>query len=221
MRISAWYVACVVLLVGLSAQGLQAQEPASDTFDGLIRVEDSKADEAFRRPDVDYSIYKRFMILEPAVAFAKDWEREMNRRSTTRIRPSDMERIQNGLAEIFLEVFTQELEKAGYPVVEEEAEDVMTLRPAIIDLRVTAPDVATSGRDRSYVTSAGSARLYIEFYDSVSGQILARAVDFKKAPDWGQFRWATSVSNRQEARKLIRRWATMLVERLDEVHGKN
>ena len=95
----------------------------------------------------------------------------------------------------------------------------MVLHPAIIDLFVTAPDLRSSPtRTTSYVASAGSARLYIEFHDSVTGQILARAVDFKRAREWGNFQWANSVSNRQEARTLVRRWATMLVDRLEEIH---
>ncbi len=70
------------------------------------------------------------------------------------------------------------------------------------------------------MTSAGSARLYIEFYDSVTGDVLARAVDFKRARERSQFQWATSVSNRQEVREIVRRWANMLVEASDEVRSE-
>jgi hypothetical protein len=130
-----------------------------------------------------------------------------------------MERIKTGMAELFLEVFTEELEKAGIPITEEPGDDVLLLRPAIINLDVAAPDLRTTGRSSSYVTSAGSATLYIEFYDSVTGQILARAADFKKARDWGTFQWATSASNRREARALLKQWADMLVQRFNEIHG--
>lgn len=220
MRILDFLASAGIITACVLGSSALAEEGADESFDGLVAVEKPQADQAFVRPGVDFSVYERFMILEPAVAFARDWQRDMSRGpGGVRIRDADMERIQAGMAEIFLEVFTQELEQAGYAVVEEEGDDVMLLRPAIIDLRVNAPDVPSTARSRSYVTSAGSARLYIEFYDSVSGQILARAVDYKRARDWGQFQWATSVSNRQEARKLVRRWATMLVQRLDEIRG--
>jgi len=104
-------------------------------------------------------------------------------------------------------------------VVEEPGDDVLLLRPAIVDLWVTAPDVASPGRSRTYVANAGSARLYIEFYDSVTGDIIARAVDFKRARERSQFQWATPAMNRQEARDIVRRWAKMLVEASDEVRS--
>jgi Protein of unknown function (DUF3313) len=163
----------------------------------------------------------RLIILEPLVAFRKNWQRDFNRQSAQRrITDADMERIMDGMKELFLEVFTEELEKSGYPVVEEPGENVLIIRPAIIDLDVAAPDIPGSARTRSYVTSAGAARLYAEFFDSVTGQILARVVDYKRAPDWGSFQWATSASNRAEARRVIGSWADMLVTRLDEIHDR-
>jgi len=207
-------------LAGLVALPVQAQEAGAESFDGLELKAKSRADQVWVLPEADFSGYQRFMIAEPVVAFARDWERNMKRGGTTRVRPADMERIQTGMAEIFLEVFTQELEKAGYAVVEEPGDDVLLLRPAIVDLWVTAPDVASPGRSRTYVTSAGSARLYVELYDSVTGDILARAVDFKRARERSQFQWSTPASNRQEALDIVRRWAKMLVEASDEVRSR-
>lgn len=209
-----------LMVGGWFALPAHAQEAGAESFDGLELLEKSRADQVWVVPEADFSDYERFMIAEPLVAFAKDWQRKMNQQSTTRVRPADMERMQAGMAEIFMEVFTEELEKAGYAVVEEPADDVLWLRPAIVDLWVSAPDVASTGRSRTYVTSAGSARLYLEFRDSVTGDILARAVDFKRARERSQFQWATSVSNRKEARDIIRRWATMLVEAMDEVRSR-
>ena len=220
MRAIVKAAVAAVMLAGLVAAPAQGQEAGAESFDGLELKAKSKADQVWVLPEADFSGYSRFMIAEPVVAFASDWQRKMNRSATTRVRPADMERIQAGMAEIFLEVFTQELEKAGYAVVEEADDDVLLLRPAIVDLWVSAPDVASPGRSRNYVTSAGSARLYIEFYDSVTGDILARAVDFKRARERSQFQWATSVSNRQEVREIVRRWANMLVEASDEVRSE-
>jgi len=207
-----------LLLLLACPLGLAADEPPDVTHDGLVLVKDSKADLAYRLPDADFSVYQRVMILEPGVAFRKNWERDYNRNSVKRVTDRDMERIKAGMAELFLEVFTEELEKAGIPLADEPADDVVLLRPAIINLDVTAPDLNTTGRSSAYVTSAGSATLYIEFYDSVTGQILARVADSKRAKDWGTFQWATSASNRREARTIIRQWADMLVQRFKEIH---
>jgi hypothetical protein len=201
---------------------LAGQESSDMTHDGLTHVERSRVDALYTLPDADFSAYNSFIILEPYVAFRKDWQRDINRNASAsrRVSSDDMERIKLGMTELFLEVFTEELEDGDYSVVGEPGDNVMIVRPAIIDLDVAAPDVASAGRSRNYVTSAGSARVYIEFFDSVTGQILARAVDFQRARDTGSFQWATSVSNRSDARAVLRRWADMLVDALDEVHDK-
>jgi len=199
--------------------GLHAQQ-ADASFDGLVPLERSRADEVYYLPEANFSIYDKFLIEEPVVAFRKNWQRDYNRGTTDRVDESDMERMRESMKELFLEVFTQELEKAGYAVVEAPGEDVMTLRPSIIDLDVTAPDIQSASRTRNYVTSAGSARLYIEFYDSLTDQIIARATDYQRARQTSNFQWATAASNRAEARNVLRRWSNMLIERLDEIHGK-
>jgi hypothetical protein len=198
-----------------------AQNAPDSSYDGLTLVEGTKADLVYTLPDADFSVYDSFYIVEPMVAFRKNWQRDFNRSSAQRrVTEADMERIKAGMAELFLEVFTDELEDGGYSVVDDNGPNVMILRPAIIDLDVTAPDIPAAGRSQSFSTSAGSARIYIEFYDSVTGQILARAADFQRARDNGTFQWASSVTNRAEARRVLRRWTGMLIEALDEVHGK-
>jgi hypothetical protein len=216
IRFQSIFLACTALIAVPFAAMAQPQE--DPTFDGLVLVEDSRADASYVLPGADFSIYDSFIILEPMVAFKKNWQRDFNRQTVQRrITDDDMERMMNGMQELFLEVFTDELEEAGYPIVEEPGENVMILRPAIIDLDVTSPDIPSAGRTRSYATSAGSARLYIEFFDSVTAQILARALDYQRARDSGTFQWANSASNRAEARAVLRRWARMLVDRLDEI----
>ena len=93
-------------------------------------------------------------------------------------------------------------------------------RPAIIDLEVTAPD-SKATRSYNFATSAGAATLYLELYDSVSGEILARVIDRKAANYPGQLmRYSNKVTNRAAAREILAGWAGVLRERLDEVHGK-
>ncbi len=125
------------------------------------------------------------------------------------------------MAQVFREVFVEELDTEGdYQVVDEIGDDVMIIRPAIIDLDVTAPDTGGAGRSRTYTSSAGAATLYVELYDSVTGEILARAIDRKAGRGYGHLRWSNRVSNSAEAKRVLREWAGLLRQRLDEVHGK-
>ncbi|HEX6999570.1 MAG TPA: DUF3313 family protein [Gammaproteobacteria bacterium] len=208
-------IACVMTV----SAGRAADDPEL-THDGLMPIEDTRADAVYVLPEADFAAYNSFIVLEPYVAFRRNWQRDVNRaaRGTSgRVSDDDMEQIKSDVAELFREVFVEQLESGGFTVVDEPGEDVMILRPAILNLDITAPDVGSPGRDRTYVTQAGSASLFIELYDSVTGQILARAVDSRRARNSPTFQWATSVSNRAEARRVLNTWAGMLVERLNEV----
>jgi hypothetical protein len=178
------------------------------------------AEVVYVRPGVDFSGYKRFAILECPVAFSKDWERE-RKSGAMRVSQKDMDEIKANLSAEFLKVFTDELQnKGGYTIVTEGAEDVLVLRPAIIDLEVSAPDTMSAGRSYTLSESAGGMTLYLEIYDSVTGQILARAIDRQEDRGMGRIQWQNSVTNKSEADRILRRWASALRARLDEVQGK-
>jgi hypothetical protein len=108
------------------------------------------------------------------------------------------------------------LEENGYSVVNEAGADVLLVRPAIINLDVVAPDVQKAGRSRSYSASAGEATIYVELYDSVTSQILARASDRKgnrSSVSWAMSR--TSVSNTADFTRGLKYWAELLVDALN------
>ena len=209
----------------LPTGALLAQDGSMPTtsYDGLELVPDSKAAAAYVRPGADFSGYDQILLLDCYVAFNKDWQKNYNRDSRSlsrKVSDSDVTRMKEGMAELFKDVFVEELsEKGGYTLSETPAENVLLIRPAIIDLQVTAPDTRSAERSYTFVNSAGAATLYIELYDSVSGEILARAVDRKAGRDYGRMEWSTSSSNRAEARRIVRRWAGWLREGLDEVRA--
>ncbi|MCH8083971.1 MAG: DUF3313 family protein [Myxococcales bacterium] len=196
-----------------------ANEPSTRnlevTHDGLERVANSKVERAWVKPGVDFSKYTEAGLLDCFVSFRRNWR--MNHQG---VRTRDMERIKSTLSDEFRNVFTEALEKGGYPVVTGAADHVLLIRPAIIDLDVAAPQSSSGGRSDSFTTSPGTMTLVIELYDSVSNEILARAIDRRRARNVGNLRWTTSGTNRDAARKILGRWADLLVSRLDEVHGK-
>jgi len=201
----------------------QGQESPQETYDGLTLVPDSKVAAAYVDPEADFSAYDKIIILDCHVAFKKDWQRDQTQTgSRIRISSSDMEKIKADVAELFREVFTEKLgADGGYEIVEAAGDDVLLVRPAIIDLDITAPDTMHAGRSRTYSSSAGAATIYIELYDSVTGDILARAADRKAARNVGGYMSYTNrVTNRADARRMLGSWAELLRDRLDEFHGK-
>jgi hypothetical protein len=212
------------LLASFMEPAVAQEEPASpegaaEQFDGLVPVQDSVVATAYVNPDADFGVFERVMILEPFVAFRSNWQRDQQR-SRNRISASDMERIKADVARIFREVFTERLEaNDGYTVVDTADYDVLLLRPAIIDLDITAPDTMSTGRSRTATASAGAATLYLELFDSVSGEILARVADRRTVRSGsGRMTVSNRVTNRQEARRMFGRWADILRDRLDEFY---
>lgn len=214
------------LLTGLVASCLAlpvaADEEATmpERFDGLVPVKDARVAMAYVDPDADFSVFHRVAILDPYVAFRANWQRDQNRSRTTNVRASDMDRIKTDVAHEFRQVFIERLEAGGYDVTTETGDDVLVLRPAIVDLDVTAPDLQSAGRSRTYTATNGAATLYIELIDAHSGDLLGRAADRQVARHRGaSMSWNNRVVNRSEARRIFGRWADKLVEFLDTHYG--
>ena len=210
----ALLAACMLLNPNFAAHA--EDKPAATAvnirFDDLVPVKDPKVAMAYINPEADFSVFKRVAIMEPFVAFRSNWQRDQNRSRARNISTRDMERIKADVATLFERVFSERLEAAGYAVVDVTGDDVLLLRPAIIDLDVTAPDVNTAGRTRNFSASTGAATLYIELYDSVTGDILGRAADRQSVRNaGGRISWSNSVSNMADANRMIGRWADRLV----------
>jgi hypothetical protein len=193
------------------------------TYDGLVLIKDSKVDSAYIDPDADFSVYKRVAILEPYVAFKKNWQRDQNQSRQRRVSASDMERIKADIAALMRDVFIEALEaNDGYEVVAMVAEDVLLLQPAIIELDINAPVSSVGGRSRSYTTTDASATLYIELFDAVTGKPIGRAADRRTTSrHGGRLSWSNEVTNVTEARRMLRGWADDLREFLDSNYRGN
>ena len=206
------------ILTGLL--GLQAALAAesSPQFENLVPVGDPQVAAAYIDPDADFSVFKRVMILDTFVAFQSGWERDQRRGTrSSRISARDIDRIKTRVSELFNSVLIETLEADdGFEIADEADYDVLLVRAAIIDLDVTVPDNTSPGTTRTFTANSGAATLYIELYDSVSGQIIGRAVDRQAARNGsGMMRWTNRASNTADARRVFRGWADSLREFLD------
>jgi hypothetical protein len=216
LKIVTGHVVTLLALV-LAGAGYAADEEG-ETFnlDGLVVVEESRMHAAYIDPEADFSAFRRVSILDPHVAFRSNWQRDQNRSRSRNVRASDIERIKEDVAGLFKDVFVERLEAAGYEVVNYADEDVLVVRPAIVDLDVTAPDTRSTGRQRTYAASAGAATLFVELFDSLSGDLIGRAADRRGARNSGGFAiQANRVTNRSTARREFAVWADRLVAFLD------
>ena len=210
-------LAMALTFAAIASLSVNSVEAPDISFDGLVLEPDSEIALLYVKPGADFSGYNHFKMLDAYVAFKKNWQRN-TRVAGRRVSNKDMEKIKVEAAVLLHESFRKELDEiGGYTFVEEPGDNVMILRPALIDLEITAPDIPVAGRVTQFVASAGAATLYLELYDSVSGEILARAVDRRRMQNYGTARWANSVTNRADAARLFEGWASLLRQGMDEV----
>lgn len=221
-RQSVWLLLILcfsALCLTIAVKPVQSNVPEV-SFDGLQLEQSRKTLVSYVHPEADFSQYTSYMMLEPYVALRKNWEKD-TRVAGRRVPNSYVEKLKIAAADLLEEVFLEELgADGGFPLATEAGEHVLLLRPAIIDLDLTAPDIPTAAHTQTYVSSSLGATLYLEFYDSVSGAILGRVLDRQVVRDQGYGRWANSVTNRADAKKIYKRWAAWLRESWDEVHEK-
>ena len=122
---------------------------------------------------------------------------------------------------MFNEVFTEKLQEAGHDLTNEVADDVLIVRPAIVNLNVKAPDTRNVGRGYQLTESAGDMTLYVELYDSATGAIIAKAMDLKADRSRGSFQWQTKGSNRVAAKRALGDWADTLVTALSSAQDSS
>ena len=213
-------IVLTLLIAGLSVVSAAA-EAENDipeyTVEGLKLVPNTKRVAlVWAEPGANLAQYERVFLVEPYVAFKKNWQRDQNRSSSTRITTADMDRIKSSVKNLFMDVFTEELENGGYTLATERAEDVLIVKPAVIDLDVSAPDTRSAGRSTSFTTTAGSMTLYMELFDAETDDLLAKVLDPQRDRDTGMMQWQTSVANRAAARRIMQKWAEALRKGLDE-----
>lgn len=210
-----------MLFAVTGATPVAAAEDAPElSFEGLELVEKTRHREFYADPEADWSAYTQIKLDPATVAFRKNWQRDQNRNQPFKVDAKDMERIKTDLAELFGEVFADELSgDGGYQLTTEAGDNVMRISPHIVDLDIYAPDTVTPARTFQYSESAGRMTLKLELFDSVTGALVASFSDRQEDPRLGWMEWRTRVSNRADAERMLKRWATHLRERLDELRS--
>jgi len=208
-------LACTALAALLAIGAVTVSAHAKDELppvspEGLKLVPKTKVSAVYLREGADFSGYSKVAILDCYVAFRKNWKRDQNSTDPFKIDDNDMARIKKELAEEFKIVFSKRLTKKGETVVTEPGTGVLILRPAIVNLDVAAPDTMSAGRSHTFTTTAGQATLFLELYDGVTNELIARAIDVEVADNSGFIQVRNGVTNRQDAERMLTKWADLL-----------
>lgn len=215
----------VIVFSALLAMGCSSSGNAPQVSkDGMELKVNKRSTIAYKKEGVNFSEYTKVLILPSQVAFKKNWQRDHNRNQavlSSRVNDDDVIRIKASVAKLFDEVFKEEFAKVGdNPVVDKEGAGTLIMKPSIINLDINAPDMQSASRSRTYVSEAGKATLYLELFDGVSGEILARIIDSEIVGDNSYATWANRVTNTADAKRTIRKWAKKLRESYDHAQSK-
>lgn len=200
---------------------LQTGPDAERTFDGLVRVDNSRFQNAWADPEVDFSQYSKVMPGGARFEF-RAVSKTAGRTTLSRGSQSEFwisEANRDKLVDTVSGVFNEEISKAqGWESAEEAGPDVLILRGALLDIVSFVPPEMI-GRGEVYLSSVGQATLVVEGIDSMSGEVVFRAVDRRSIESGGDtMTRANSVSTWAEVRRWARRYATRLREGLESIH---
>lgn len=202
-----------------------AMDPDGPTYDGMVPVRDSGMKEAWVKPDINLASYRRILLLPIDVQFRairpaagtglyRSQDREFP------LRDVDKQR----LVDTVTEVFREELAKSRtMTLTTESGPDVLLVRTSLLDIVSKVPPEG-AGRSEIFLDEVGEATLVLELQDAQSGETLARAVD-RRAADPVDYTGTnvsrvTSVQAWAEVRRVARRWAGTVTQRLDQLHTR-
>ncbi len=205
----------LVASCGTTVPTLQSGPNAEVTFDGLVRVDNTRVDAAWIRPGIDLSSYDQLMLVGAGIKYRSVREANRLRYSNASEFPLD-QRQRNLIEQSVREVFNEELAKTQrFEIVQQPSENTLTLSGALIDVVSFVPPQRAGGTSY-YLSQLGAATLVLELSDSMSGQVLARAVD-GRGIDVDFVSEATRVSNRFELERELDAWADVIRNGLESL----
>jgi hypothetical protein len=187
--------------------------PAETTADGLVRVPSRPEGGVFRKPDADFTRYKRLMIEPLTVEFLKGWRKQHPDVSDSEVRRIEVETRKN-----FLEVFTGILVDEGpFELTEVREADVLSVIPRMLDLNIPAPESESDTGFSSYSPRLVSMQMTGELRDAVSGDILLRVemIDSEDRYKVSQISGPNRITNAREIRDGLERWSRLVREAID------
>jgi hypothetical protein len=214
-------IAATALIVACSSQPkIQTGPDAEVTFDGLVRIDNARFLGAWIDPEIDLTQYTKIMPGGAEFQFRNVQEtgRLHSARSNERefwISDSNKQRLIDTVSEIFEEELAA---SQHFTITDEPGPDTLIIVGALHDIvsRVP-PDIV--GRGEIWLSSLGEATLVIQLADSLSGDVIYRAVERRAVQrPGGQVQLSNSATNWGEVRRWARRWAVNLREGLDSIH---
>ncbi len=188
---------------------------AEVSFDGLHLVNKTRMDKVWIKPGINLSHYDRVIFEGAGIQYRAVKGGNLHNSSADAFPLS--ERQKSGLEKAAKESFQSEFNKFKYfTVASKPGAGILKVTLALIDVVSRVPPKST-GRNSFYISDLGQAVLVVELSDSVTNEILARAVDGQRIKPL-TMQESNPVTNLSEVKRSIRRWGLTLRKGLDEFH---
>jgi Protein of unknown function (DUF3313) len=207
-----------VLCIAFAPAAFSANPPAMSP-DGLRLVKNTEFAVVYVKPGATLKPYTKFAILNCFVSFAPNWRENMQTNFNIPITEDQIKQTESELAAEFKKVFVAQLEQGGYQLTSDAGPNVLVLRPAIINLQITAPQDMEDPDETTFSTSAGQMTLFLELYDSVTSELLARVIDPEEASNYGIFTWGSKAGNIEAANQIMTKWSDTLRHYMEAANG--
>lgn len=217
----AIYIAAALLLGACASKPptLQTGPDAEITFDGLTRVDNAAFTNAWADADADWARYNKFIpggasFEFRAVKKTNNTTRASSSQNEFWISDSDRARLEEEVSAVFAEELAA---SQRFTVTDTPGADTLVIRGALHDIVSRVPP-EMMGRGEIFISSVGEATIILEVVDSMSGEVLARAVERRAASrPGGQGMSSNTVTTWAEVRRLARNWATRLRNGMDSL----
>lgn len=214
-------IAAAALVVGCSAEPtIQTGPDAETTFDGLVRIDNSRFAAAWVDPEIDLTQYNK--IIPGGADFQFRNVQRTSRATARRANESEFwisDQNRERLVATVSEVFDEELASSEhFTLAEERGPDALIIVGALHDIVSRIPPEHI-GRGEIWLDNLGEATLIIELRDSLSNEVIFRAVERRAVQSTGgHMVRVSSATTWGEVRRWARRWATSLRDGLDSIH---
>lgn len=212
----------IALTVGVLAIAACANTPAGTTTeDGLVSQPTQAFDELYLRPGVSLQDFASYGLETCEVSFRKNWRRDQNQQRpdvSNRVTEKNAEKIKQSLSEQCGKFLREALDETPTLKVVDQyntGDNVLLLRPSVIDLNIYAPETDAPGIVYNYTRSFGEMTLVLELADASTGEVLARAVDKRRGHDRAFLQRSNSLTNKFETDRILRRWSEQVRASLD------
>lgn len=193
------------------------------SFDGLRKIDSPiEGRDIYMNPTADFSQFETIQILKAYVAFKKDWKKDFDKKHRSigiAITDKEILTIKAKVSETFDKEFKKEFNQNGYPVVDVAKSKTLLIRPALVDLDLINPGgVIPPSNSKSFTREDESVTLYLELYDGVTGEILARIAENKNISKNQFYGWQNRSRNNSDMVRVLTEWAKELRTFLDNAH---